>query len=120
MQMMASIGIGSVQPGQGRVPSTAGARPSSSYRSLVDEGAAAAACLAAAGLAAVFAEAGLAAAAAAFAGGAGVAPPGIFSGFWQPGHLTVLPASSSLAAKALPQAHWTLMGMSANSLFAGN
>ena len=45
------------------------------------------------------------------AGAAGWLAAGMRRGFWQLGHLTVLPANSSLAAKLFP--HWqvTLIGM---------
>src|SRR5262245_4746193 len=117
MQTTAAIGMGSVQPGQGRVSGAAACSPISSKTSppLANgagaagrEGAAlgfAAAGFAPGGAAAGFAAAGL------VAGVAAAEPPGIFSGFWQPGHLTVLPANSSFAANALPQAHCTLIGM---------
>src|SRR6267142_804463 len=124
-----------MQPGQGRVPAATFCRPTSSNKQsgstgglTLDVGAAgferdAAAAGFAADTAAGFAPAaGLAAGA--FAGGCAavglagafapvVEPPGIFSGCWQFGHLTVLPASSSLAANALPQAHCTLIGINA-------
>src|SRR5205823_11614012 len=78
----------------------------------------------AAGFAGDGAEAGFTAAgfaAAGFAGGAAAAePPGIFSGCWQAGHLTVLPANSSFAANALPQAHCTLIGMEQKAVEKGD
>src|SRR5689334_23157376 len=99
MHTTAAIGIGSVQPGQGTVSGAAACKPISSNKSPAPPvvGAAAAG-LGAAGLVAACA-AGFAAGLAAAAG-----EPGIFSGFWQAGHLTVLPASSSLAANDLPHA----------------
>jgi hypothetical protein len=114
MHTTASIGIGSVQPGQGRVPATAACRPISSNRLSALATGTTAACSSGIGLALIgFAAAGLAAAAlgAALAGGplaaaplAGAAAP-IVIGSLHLGHLTVLPANSSLAAKAAPQEH---------------
>ena len=120
--MTALIGIGSVHPGQGRVSAAGACRPTSSNKSAPPraagaagagrDGAAPVAGLAGAGFdAAGFAATGFAAAALSEALAGPGTPPGIFSGFWQPGHLTVLPANSSLAANAFPQAHCTLIGM---------
>ena len=97
------------------MPAATACRPTSSYKSWseVVAGADFEAALgeaAAAGLeGACLVAAGLACAAGAVPPDA--VPPGILTGFWQPGHFTVLPASSSLAAKALPQVHCTLIGM---------
>src|SRR5581483_5875684 len=124
MHTTAAIGIGSVQPGHGRVSGAAACSPISSNKSSAPPLAAGAGARLAAPP--VFAAAGFAAGAAAGLLGAGFAaaglaaagvppPPGIFSGFWQAGHLTVLPASSSLAANALPQAHCTLIGIACRS-----
>src|SRR5262245_22051605 len=116
MHITAAIGSGSVQPGHGLVSGAAACRPISSNKSPAPAaGAGVAAFAGAAGfVAAGFDADGAAAgfAAAGFAAGAAAAePPGIFSGFWHAGHLTVLPANSSLAANALPQAHCTLIGI---------
>src|SRR5436305_609154 len=116
MQITAASGIGSVQPGHGRVSDAAACSPISSNRSPAPAaGAGAAARAGAAGFAPEGAAAGLAAAGLA-AGIAAAEPPGIFSGCWQAGHLTVLPANSSFAANALPQAHCTLIGMSESNI----
>src|SRR4051812_49085595 len=103
MHTTAVIGIGSVHPGHGVVSGAAACRPISSYKSpVVPAAGAAAAGLAGAALAAGLGAAGLGAPGlgAALPAGAADEPPGIFSGCWQAGHLTVLPANSSLAAKA--------------------
>src|SRR5438067_6111666 len=117
MQITAASGIGSVQPGHGRVSGAAACRPISSNKSPAPVTGAGAAGRAAAppGFGAAGFEddpgaAGLTVAGLA-AGAAAAGPPGIFSGCWQAGHLTVLPANSSFAANALPQAHCTLIGM---------
>ncbi|HZL89741.1 MAG TPA: hypothetical protein VFB96_15355 [Pirellulaceae bacterium] len=105
---MAPIGIGARQPGQGVVPVGAEESPTSSNRPAdgwAGDGAAGAAgagvgagCC---GIGAVIAEAMLLAAPCA----------GIDSGRLHLGHLTVRPASSSLAAKLCPQAQVTLIGI---------
>src|SRR6476646_8829085 len=99
MQITAASGIGSVQPGQGRVSGAAACRPISPNKSPAPAAGAGAegrvgapAGFDAAGFAGDTAAAGLAAAG--LAAGAAVAPPpGILSGCWQAGHLTVLPAN---------------------------
>src|SRR5438270_12877473 len=113
MQTTASSARGAVHPGQGRAPASCGCRPISWNKSSLRTGAGDAA----AGLAAGAGREGeaafwLAAALAGFAAAA-AAPCGaaIFSGCLHFGHLTVLPANSSLAANAAPQAHSTLMGI---------
>src|SRR5436853_7680010 len=106
MQITAASGIGSVQPGHGRVSGAAACRPISSNKSpapVTGAGAAGRAAappgFGAAGFAGEAGAAGLAAAGLAVAGlaagAAAAGPPGIFSGCWQAGHLTVLPANSS-------------------------
>src|SRR5262245_7155758 len=96
---------GSVHPGQGRVPAAAACKPISSNKSAVaaagdgaavdfdpavglPAGAFAGAALAAAGFAAADCPAGLSAADLAGSFAVAACPPGIFSGFWQPGHFT--------------------------------
>src|SRR3954447_24928732 len=99
MQMTAASGMGSLQPGQGRVSGAAACRPISSNASAalaVGAGAAergaAPGAFGAAAFAAGCATPGLAIAGFT-AGTAAAGPAGIFSGCWQAGHLTALPAN---------------------------